>query len=89
MMSNELNAVCREKKLKEIKNWATWSNITMLTFKKKEFWNIVMSNYTIKITSIMIASYDWDAVRTVKIIKSDLNNDLFKNVKNINKSSMI
>jgi len=34
----------------------------------------------------MIASYSQDAAETVKIIKNDLNNDLFKNVKNINKS---
>jgi len=43
----------------------------------------------IEITSVTIASYDWDVVRTVKIIKNDLNDDLFKNVKNTNKSSMI
>jgi len=61
----------------------------MLTLKKKEFWNIVMSNYIIEITFIMIASYDQDAVRAVKIIKNDLNNDLFKNVKNTNESSLI
>jgi len=61
----------------------------MLTLKKKEFWDIVMSNYTIEITLITIANHDWDAVKTVKIIKNDLNNDLFKNVKNINKLSMI
>jgi len=61
----------------------------MLTLKKKKFWNIVISNCTIEITFIIIASYDWDAVKTVKIIKSDLNKDLFKNIKNINKSSMI
>jgi len=61
----------------------------MLTFKKKEFWNIIINNCIIEITSVMIASYDWDVVRTVKIIKNDLNNDLFKNVKNINKSLVI
>jgi len=88
-MSNELNAVCREKKLKRVKNWTRWSNMIMLTFKKKEFWDIVMNNYIIEITFIMIASYDWDAVRTVEIIKNDLNDDLFKNVKNIDESSMI
>jgi len=48
-----------------------------------------MNNYIIEITSVMIASYDWDAAETVKIIKNDLNNNLFKNVKNINKSSVI
>ena len=37
----------------------------------------------------MIASYDWDAAETVIIIKNDLNNDLFKNVKNTDKSSLI
>jgi len=61
----------------------------MLTLKKKEFWNIVMNNHTIEITFVMIASYSQDAAETVKIIKSDLNNDLFKNMKNINESSMI
>jgi len=61
----------------------------MLTLKKKEFWNIIINNYTIEIISVTIASYDWDAVKTVKIIKSDLNDNLFKNVKNINKSSII
>ena len=61
----------------------------MLTFKKKEFWNIVMNDCIIEITSDMIASYNWDAVKTIKIIKNDLNHDLFKNVKNINESSMI
>jgi len=61
----------------------------MLTFKKKEFWDIIMNNCIIEITLTMIANYDWDAVKTVKIIKSDLNDDLFKNVKNDNESSMI
>ena len=48
-----------------------------------------MSNYTIEITFIMIASYDQDAVRIVKIIKNNLNNNLFKNVKNTDESLMI
>jgi len=48
-----------------------------------------MNNYIIEITFIMIASYDQDAVKTAEIIKNDLNDDLFKNVKNINESSMI
>jgi len=48
-----------------------------------------MNNYTIEITSVTIASYDQDAAETAEIIKSILNNDLFKNVKNINKSSVI
>ena len=48
-----------------------------------------MSDYIIEITSVMIANYDWDAAETVKIIKNDLNNNLFKNVKNINESLMI
>jgi len=48
-----------------------------------------MNNYTIEIIFIMIANYDQDAVRTAEIIKSDLNDDLFKNVKNIDKSSLI
>jgi len=48
-----------------------------------------MNDHTIEITLITIANYDQDAAETVKIIKSDLNNDLFKNVKNINKSSVI
>jgi len=61
----------------------------MLTLKKKEFWNIVINNCIIEITSATITSYDWDAVKTVKIIKSDLNDDLFKNVKNTDESSMI
>jgi len=61
----------------------------MLTLKKKEFWDIVINDYIIKITFIMIASYDQDAVKIVKIIKDDLNNNLFKNVKNINESSLI
>jgi len=61
----------------------------MLTLKNKEFWNIVMSNCIIEITLTTIVSYGQDAVRTVKIIKNDLNNDLFKNIKNINKFSMI
>jgi len=89
MTSNKLDNIHQEKKLKRVKNWARWSNMTMLTLKKKEFWNIVMNNCIIEITLITIASYDQDAVRTVKIIKSDLNNNLFKNVKNINKSSLI
>jgi len=89
MTSNELDAVYRKKKLKRVKNWARWSNMTMLIFKKKEFWNIVISNYIIEITLIMIASYDWDAVRIIKIIKSNLNDNLFKNVKNIDESLMI
>jgi len=37
----------------------------------------------------MIVSYDQDAVKRVKIVKSDLNDDLFKNVKNTDESSMI
>jgi len=37
----------------------------------------------------MIANYDQNAAETIKIIKDDLNDDLFKNVKNINKSLMI
>ena len=37
----------------------------------------------------MIASYDQDAARTVKIIKNNLNNNFFKNVKNINELSVI
>ena len=61
----------------------------MLTFKKKEFWNIVTDNCTIEIISVMIVSYDWDAVRTAEIIKNDLNDDLFKNIKNIDESSLI
>jgi len=48
-----------------------------------------MNNCIIEITSVTIVNYDWDAVKTVKIIKSDLNDDLFKNVKNINESSII
>jgi len=48
-----------------------------------------MNNYTIEIIFITIVSYDQDAVKTVKIIKNDLNNDLFKNVKNTDESSMI
>ena len=63
--------------------------MTMLTLKKKEFWNIVTNNYTIEITSVMIASYGQDVVKTAEIIKNDLNNDLFKNVKNTDKSSLI
>jgi len=63
--------------------------MTMLTFKKKEIWNIVINNCIIEITFITIVNYDWDAVRTAEIIKSDLNNNLFKNVKNINKLLMI
>jgi len=89
MTSNKLDNVHQEKKLKRVKNWARWSNMTMLTLKKKEFWNIVMSNYIIEITFITIASYDQNAVRTVKIIKDDLNNNLFKNVKNTDESSLI
>jgi len=72
-----------------MKNWARWSNMTILTFKKKEFWDIVMNNCIIEITFITIASYDWDAVRTAEIIKNDLNDDLFKNVKNTDESSLI
>jgi len=48
-----------------------------------------MNDCIIEITFIMIVSYDQDAVRTAEIIKNDLNNDLFKNVKNIDKSSLI
>jgi len=65
MTSNELNVIHKEKKLKKGKNWAKWSNIIMLTFKKKEFWNIIINNCIIEITFIIIISYDWDAVRTV------------------------
>ncbi len=63
--------------------------MTILTFKKKKFWNIIINDYIIEITSATIVSYDWDAVRTAEIIKSDLNDNLFKNVKNTNESSMI
>jgi len=63
--------------------------MTMLTLKKKEFWNIVINNHTIEITLITIASYSQDTAETAEIIKSDLNDDLFKNVKNINESSVI
>jgi len=48
-----------------------------------------MSNHTIEITFITIVSYNQDAAETAEIIKSDLKNDLFKNVKNINESSVI
>jgi len=48
-----------------------------------------MSDCIIEITSVTIASYSWEAAETAEIIKNDLNDDLFKNVKNINESSVI
>ena len=48
-----------------------------------------MNNCIIEITSVTIANYDQNAVRTAEIMKSDLNDDLFKNIKNINESSLI
>ncbi len=48
-----------------------------------------MSDHIIQITLTMIANYNQDAVRTVKIIKNDLNDDLFKNVKNTDESLLI
>jgi len=89
MTSNELDTVYRKKKLKRVKNWTRWCNMTMLTLKKKKFWNIIMNNCIIEITFTTIASYDQDAAEIVKIIKNDLNDDLFKNIKNINESSVI
>jgi len=43
----------------------------------------------IEITLTMIANYNQDAVKTAEIIKNDLNNDLFKNVKKTDESSVI
>ncbi len=48
-----------------------------------------MNNCTIEITSVTITNYDQDAVKTAEIIKNDLNNNLFKNVKNTDESSLI
>jgi len=48
-----------------------------------------MNDYTIENIAAQIASYECDAVETIKIIKTDITNNIFKNVENINEFSII
>jgi hypothetical protein len=48
-----------------------------------------MNNHTIESTFTQIANYECDAAEAAEIIKNEINDDLFKNVKNINESLMI
>ncbi len=55
--------------------------MTMFTLKKKDFWDIVTDNYINENTITQIASYEWDTAKVTEIIKNDITDDLFKNVK--------
>ena len=48
-----------------------------------------MSDCTIENTINQIVSYEHDAAGAAEIIKNEINDDLFKNVKNINEFSVI
>ena len=56
--------------------------MTMLTLKKKDFWEIVINNYINGNIASQIANYEQDAAEVIKIIKKNINDDLFKNVEN-------
>ena len=89
MFNNEFDIIQREKKLKRVKNWIKWFNITMFILKKKDFWDIITNNCINENTAAQITNYEQDTAEAAEIIKSDITDDLFKNIKNINKSLMI
>jgi len=48
-----------------------------------------MNNCTIENTAVQITSYECDAVEIIKIIKTDIIDNIFKNIKNIDEFLMI
>ena len=82
MMSNKQDTVWWEKKFKKVENWTRWFNIIIFTLKEKRFWNIIMSNCITENIAAQITSYECYAVKAIKIIKTDIINDMFKNIEN-------
>ncbi len=61
----------------------------MLTLQEKKFWDIIMSEHIAEITVTQIVNYECDSADAAKIIKGGINNNLFKNVKDINELCII
>ena len=79
-MVEEKETLRREEKLKGYDNWSRWSNITKLALKEKGLWTLANGQRTGNSNAASQTAYEKDAAAAAKIIKSGVNDELFKNI---------
>ena len=79
-MAEEKETLRREEKLKGYDNWSRWSNITKLALKEKGLWTLANGQRTGNGNAASQTAYEKDAAAAAKIIKSGVNDELFKNI---------